>query len=159
MTANEQHQTTLPTEITEAYNAVIASLEEGSASPWVFNNLIEATVKSTKEKILRRVRPPSSGPEGKSLPGQATPKKTGDNDPRKGRKISPAKQKRLNIAQSNKYHESAEYINNNCEKPIVECTFDNIDRVLLNKFVTRLLRESTDISDWLYSLKIRLDNE
>lgn len=164
MTANEQHPTIQSTEIKEAYNGAIAAIDEGSVDPWIFNNLIEATVKSTKERVFRRVRPPNVKPQSINIGDRVTPKKTGDNDPNQGRGARNFKGKRkekLDLAQSNKYNESVQFILDNCDKLISECSFESVNKELLNKLVSKLLTESTDEHDyeWLYNLKLRLDNE
>lgn len=68
------------------YESVVQKIGEGTVTAADFNNLIEATDKSTRERVLRHSRTNNPEPGQASMAGRVVPKKRGRNDPpRQGR--------------------------------------------------------------------------
>lgn len=68
-------------QVEEAYGRVVARIDAGDVTVDDFNCLIEATDKSTRERLYRRTRQDNCEPGEHSMIGRVVPKKTGRNDP------------------------------------------------------------------------------
>lgn len=143
-----------------ALSNLLSVIEEGSAGVRDFNKLIEATQKSTRERVSRHVRKSVPEPGGHSMVGRVVPKKTGNNDPRqhRGKRNFKGSEKRKQDQEKarnpHKYTEAVEFINKNKGQSIDESMIAQVsDPSALAFLATRLMREPGIDNDWLFTIK------
>jgi len=161
------------------YESVVKRINAGIVTTDDFNSLIEATDKSTRERIHRRTRATNPEPAQASLIGRVVPKKSGRNDPPnqgRGRRYaagSPAKE-RQNAEQrrrmsarvteaikhliGNKSAEPARLVSGDLD--IVKGIRASASALLRSPGALAIIGEGVDtpqMRDWLYAVVLAAD--
>jgi len=147
---------------------LLVLIEDKSVTADDFNNLLESLPKSTVERVQRRVRvkpgnplrPVDTNPVKKA---EHSVSRTSDTDPTKtahGRR-SVAKRGAINKQKANRFKEAIEFLVNNNNRNIIECSEECKDPFVITTVINRLLGKPDTMfnKDWLYGLKTCLDKK
>lgn len=143
--------------------AIEDKIEEGTVTRDDMNALIETSLQSMRERLLRRMRPGDSN-DGHDDKGHAGPARVGSrtaprrgggkmNDPRRTARGRRAVSHQEDI--TSRYSEAARFIVENRGKPITDVPVSDIDG--LRRLTARLLTVDMSDREWYYDLYRRID--